>query len=137
VRRLLLSVARLYPDKWRKRYGGEFTALLEDMRPQWTDLFDVLRGGLMAWFTWSKVAGLLALAGLAGAFNATYISQAARWTSGVTLFVSKPDGAAASEGVSEVAMEVLATPSLAAIIASATSIKRSAREVRSIRQSIV
>jgi len=72
----------------------------------------------MAWFTWSKVAGLLALAGLAGAFSATYISQAARWTSGVTLFVSTPDGAAALQGLSELAKDALATPSLAAIIRS-------------------
>ena len=61
---------------------------------------------------------MLALAGLAGAFSATYISQAARWTSGVALFVSTPDGAAALQGLSELAKDALATPSLAAIIRS-------------------
>jgi len=64
VRRLLHFLARLYPETWWHRYGAEFTALLEDIRPRWTDVVDVLKGGFMAWFTWSKFVGLLALAGL-------------------------------------------------------------------------
>jgi hypothetical protein len=68
----------------------------------------------MAWFTWSKVAGLLALTGLAVAFGVTYLPRPARWTSEVTLFVVARDGT--SEGVSGLANVALASPSLAAII---------------------
>ena len=63
----------------------------------------------MAWFTWSKVGGLLALTGLAVAFGLTYLPRPARWTSGVTLFAFAQDGEVA-KGVSELAKDALATP---------------------------
>jgi hypothetical protein len=69
----------------------------------------------VAWFTWSKFVGLLALAGLAVAFGVTYLPRPARWTSGVNFAVRTQDGGAA-EHFSEIAKGVLATPSLAAII---------------------
>jgi hypothetical protein len=31
--RLIRFIARFYPRSWRERYGAEFTALLEDVRP--------------------------------------------------------------------------------------------------------
>jgi len=37
---------RLYPAWWRRRYGREFAALLDDVDPGWVDLFDVMRGAV-------------------------------------------------------------------------------------------
>jgi TonB family protein len=42
MRTLLRWAARLYPDEWRARYGGEFDALLEDISPSFGDVCDVL-----------------------------------------------------------------------------------------------
>jgi hypothetical protein len=39
---------RLYPRRWRERYGDEFAALLEDVRPGPRATLDVLVSGLLA-----------------------------------------------------------------------------------------
>jgi nitrite reductase/ring-hydroxylating ferredoxin subunit len=39
---------RLYPRRWRERYGGEFEALLEDRPPGVREVVDVARGALDA-----------------------------------------------------------------------------------------
>jgi hypothetical protein len=36
----------LYPRRWRERYGVEFDALLDDVRPGWRELANVLKGAL-------------------------------------------------------------------------------------------
>jgi hypothetical protein len=46
MRRAIQFMLRLYPAPWRERYRGEFEALLEQMRPGWRDVFDVLRGAV-------------------------------------------------------------------------------------------
>jgi hypothetical protein len=45
VRWLLL----LYPRRWRRRYGDEFLALIQDRGVSSSVIFDVLRGALDAW----------------------------------------------------------------------------------------
>lgn len=45
MRRLLLG---LYPEAWRRRYGVEMSALLEDNPPGLAATFDLLRGALLA-----------------------------------------------------------------------------------------
>jgi hypothetical protein len=77
-------LARLYPSSWRKRYGSEFDALLEDSKPSAHDTFDVLCGALkMQMTTWSfgrvtlasTVAGMLVAVALSLALPAHYLSQ--------------------------------------------------------------
>ncbi len=46
MKRLSQLLARLYPAKWRERYGDEFDALIEDSRASWRSTFDILRGAL-------------------------------------------------------------------------------------------
>lgn len=46
MKSLVRSVARLYPRRWRDRYGTEFDAVLQDGDPDLWDLFDVLKGAL-------------------------------------------------------------------------------------------
>ena len=73
MRQLIRWTARLYPAPWRERYGEELDALVEDIQPQWEDLFNVLLGALrMQMTTWNslKILAAVALAGalLAGVF---------------------------------------------------------------------
>jgi LPS O-antigen subunit length determinant protein (WzzB/FepE family) len=73
MRQLIRWTTRLYPAPWRRRYGEELDALIEDIRPQWKDLFNVLLGALqMQMTTWNslKVVAAVVLAGalLAGVF---------------------------------------------------------------------
>jgi uncharacterized protein involved in exopolysaccharide biosynthesis len=60
-------LARLYPASWRGRYGNEFDALLEDVRPNLRDSLDVLTGALKMQMTASGFGKIAALFGLAGA----------------------------------------------------------------------
>ena len=46
MRRLALWVARLYPRRWRARYGEEFGALLEQAPLTWRTVLDVFSGAL-------------------------------------------------------------------------------------------
>lgn len=41
MKRLALWLARLYPRRWRERYGEEFDALIEDADLSFRDLFDI------------------------------------------------------------------------------------------------
>jgi hypothetical protein len=45
--RLVLLAMRLYPRRWRDRYGAEFEALLEDVPQRWNVTVDVAMGGLV------------------------------------------------------------------------------------------
>jgi hypothetical protein len=85
MKRAMSFLARLYPKSWRKRYGPEFDALLEDSKPSARDIFDVFCAALkMQMRTWSfervtlagSVAGLLLALALSLALRAHYLSQA-------------------------------------------------------------
>jgi uncharacterized protein involved in exopolysaccharide biosynthesis len=70
MRQLILWTARLYPAVWRERYGEELDALIEDIQPEWEDLFNVLLGALrMQMTTWNYLK-IVAAVGLAGALLA-------------------------------------------------------------------
>ena len=58
---LLRILARLYPAAWRKRYGDEFEALIEDARPGLGGALDILKGALAMQFTsWTPLRVLAA-----------------------------------------------------------------------------
>lgn len=66
MKRLFRLAARLYPSWWRQRYASEFEALLDDMKPGWRELFNVINGALTMQI---KTLGTIPVAGaLAGAF---------------------------------------------------------------------
>jgi hypothetical protein len=79
---------RLYPASWRKRYGAEFEALLDDAKPSARDASDVFWGALkMQMTTWSfgrivltcSVAGILVATAIIFALQVNYASQAVLW----------------------------------------------------------
>jgi hypothetical protein len=85
MKRVLNALILLYPKSWRNRYRNEFGALLDDVRPSWRTLFDVLGGALKMqmriWSPW-KVVPAFAMMGVlfAAAFTLTipkrYVSTA-------------------------------------------------------------
>jgi hypothetical protein len=46
IRRPIGRGTRLYPSRWRSRYGRGFLALVRDMRPGGADVWDVLRAAM-------------------------------------------------------------------------------------------
>jgi hypothetical protein len=86
MKRTLRRLVWLYPSAWRERYGDEFEALLDEIKPTWRTLFDVLGGATKMQFkmgsAWRAVAacgvvGLLAAVGFAGRMPERYVSTAA------------------------------------------------------------
>jgi uncharacterized protein involved in exopolysaccharide biosynthesis len=58
---------RVYPAKWRARYGEEFEALLEDSSSGWPIVFDLLKGAIRMQLSipsFPKLALMLSFAGL-------------------------------------------------------------------------
>jgi len=84
MKRILELLARLYPPNWRRRYGAEFDALLEDAAPSARDILDLLWGAFkMQITTWSfgritvagSLAGVLVAAAISFAVPLHYLSQ--------------------------------------------------------------
>jgi len=84
MKRAIRFLARLYPSSWRRRYGAEFDALLEDAAPSARDAFDVFSGALkMQATTWTfgrivlagVVTGILMAAAFSVALPAHYLSH--------------------------------------------------------------
>jgi capsular polysaccharide biosynthesis protein len=74
MKRALWLLARLYPVAWRKRYGMEFDALLEDVPHNLRTLLDVFEGAFkMQLKSWSGVR-LVAALGVAGIIVAACVS---------------------------------------------------------------
>jgi uncharacterized protein involved in exopolysaccharide biosynthesis len=85
MKTLVRWAARLYPAAWRARYGAEMAALLEDVGPGGSDLWDIVRGALsmqmMSLSFWKILAGCAGAGVLAaGIWSATlperYVSTA-------------------------------------------------------------
>ena len=88
MRRWLTLAARLYPRAWRERYGAEFDALMEDVRPDWRELANVVRGALVMHLTngiaWWKLAAITAAAG-AAIGGVAVLSMPGRYVSSATV----------------------------------------------------
>jgi hypothetical protein len=83
--RVTRFLARLYPSSWRKRYGAEFDALLEDATLKPRDAFDILWGAFrMQLTTWTfgritlacALIGVLASVAISFTWPAHYVSEA-------------------------------------------------------------
>jgi uncharacterized protein involved in exopolysaccharide biosynthesis len=84
MKRTIRFLSQLYPSRWRKRYGAEFNALLEDAKLSADDLFDIFWGAFkMQMTTWSfgritlacSVAGILLAVAVSFAVPVHYVSQ--------------------------------------------------------------
>ena len=66
MKRWLRIAAHLYPAAWRRRYGVEFDAMLEDAGTGWNDVFDILKGALTMQLTFWNLKTIIATFGLIG-----------------------------------------------------------------------
>lgn len=89
---------RLYPRRWRQRYGPELEALIEDANLGWRGVWDVARGGITMRMTpqW----GIAVVAALVGAVvgGAIWLNLPGQYESSVTLRLDH--GALSSPGSS-------------------------------------
>jgi uncharacterized protein involved in exopolysaccharide biosynthesis len=123
MKRTMRFLVWLYPASWRKRYGAELEALLEDTTPSARDASDVLWGALkMQMTTWRfgritlacSVAGMLVAAAIFFALPAHYVSQ-------TVLIVTPADGPTSTGEsgrslVSNLARDIFSREYLASVI---------------------
>jgi hypothetical protein len=74
MRKIIHLAVRLYPARWRERYGPEFDALLEDINPGFGDLLNVVKGALLLQVSLSNVPLMAAAFALVGIFVAGLVS---------------------------------------------------------------
>jgi hypothetical protein len=74
MKHLIQWAARLYPRAWRKRYGEEFAALLEDTGPQARDTWDIAKEALSMQIQRTAALAVIGtmLGGLAGGLISLY-----------------------------------------------------------------
>jgi len=103
MRRLLRLAAHVYPAAWRDRYGAEFQALLDETKPGWGDILDVLNGGLQMRFRHTHPAVTGAVFGIICAVGAAAITftVANRFASTGTMTV-RPGAASATSRLEDV-----------------------------------
>jgi len=111
---------RCYPAAWRKRYGTEFAALLEDVGPGWRDWWDVTRGGLKMRLKWNFATVLTACALLGAAVAGGWAyREPNKFVSTAVLRVNRPEGmteAALLERLQQAQTAVLSRTSLAQLM---------------------
>jgi hypothetical protein len=114
-------MARLYPSPWRRRYGAEFEALLEDRELKWRDVLDVFMGALKMQVSFWNARNITLVCGFAGLILATggsfaipneYVSRAIMRVS----FSGKTDPADQAGRISALISQALSRHSLSEII---------------------
>jgi hypothetical protein len=98
MKRLMRTFARWYPA-WRRRYGDEFEALLEDSGATWRGALDVLRGALMMHLNTRssiKIVVLATLIGLVVGAAASFLTPAG-YSAGVAFLITVPKGGNAGQ----------------------------------------
>ncbi len=66
MNKIVHFAVRLYPSKWRARYGHEFDALLEDINAGFGDLVNIVKGALITQLSRSNVPLMAGACGLLG-----------------------------------------------------------------------
>jgi hypothetical protein len=93
MRRLIRIAARWYPVWWRRRYGNEFDALLDDVTPGWRDVVDVFAGAITMQIKTLGMPVALALVGAAiGAVVATRLPPLYASTATIQFTSADPAG---------------------------------------------
>ena len=97
MKRVLRFLIYLYPAWWRRRYGRELEALLEDSGSRWRDVWDLFRGAMemqMSKWTFGAIVLACGIAGLALAGAAAF-AMPYQYRSTAILKMETPQGAPA------------------------------------------
>jgi capsular polysaccharide biosynthesis protein len=120
MRRWIAWSAKLYPRRWRERYGVEFDALMEEVEPDWHELLNVLGGALKMQIksetAYWKLAAILAAIGAAVALGMS-LRLPPRYVSTARLQVTvPPSNQQAAVDIQTFQSEILSRASLAELI---------------------
>jgi uncharacterized protein involved in exopolysaccharide biosynthesis len=130
MRRWIALAANFYPQRWRERYGDEFLALLEDVRPTWRMCADVWRGAIQMQLrtgtAYWKLAGAMAVVGAIVAAGVSFSVPPRYVSSAILQITPTPDPVRpalaltlqdrAASQVAQMEEEILSRGQLAAII---------------------
>ncbi len=125
MNQLATWMMRLYPTRWRKRYGDELDALLAESGADARIVADLLKGGIrMQFSTWSfpKLAVVLCLAGvlLCGGLSLLlpneYMSRATMQITPVQISDDVTNALTLNERIQQIQQTVLSRTSLAAMV---------------------
>jgi len=128
MKRCLRWFARLYPAAWRTRYGWEFDALLDDLRPTWRDILDIIHGAVLMQLSTpaaylklgavSAVLGAILAAGYSFTIPRRYVSTAILRIGTVPGFSGTPSKwhVLALSRLNRIEQEILSRGSLAEMI---------------------
>ena len=115
---VLKVLARLYPAEWRRRYGVEYEALLEEGTPRVRDVVDVFWGAFkMQMTSWSFVRIVL-VCSVCGALAAVAVSFVApkRYLSQTLILVQTPEPQAIDKYLAGQVKDLLSPEFLTSII---------------------
>jgi uncharacterized protein involved in exopolysaccharide biosynthesis len=130
MKRWILAASQFYPRDWRREYGDEFDALLEDIKPGWKVFANVLKGAITMQITkgtsWLKIAGAVAVAGGLVAAGISFTTPPRYVSTAVMQIAPQPDPLRpaspevlkrrAAEHLQQMQIEMLSRTSLAEII---------------------
>ena len=93
MKRILQFLTRLYPAWWRRRYGPELEALLEDLGSSWRDVWDLFQGAIQMQMSKLSFGRVVMVCGIAGLVVASVIvfSIPSRYVSFVFLKIPARD----------------------------------------------
>jgi hypothetical protein len=121
MKRLARHLIRLYPASWRRRYGEEFEALLEDSSPGIQGILDLMKGAIKMRLTvpsFPRLALLLSTGGLLTGLGVSFVVTP-QYVSTCTLMLIATPGSPEPD-VRPVALElqqgILTRASLSAVI---------------------
>lgn len=120
MRNLLHFAARMYPRTWRERYSEEFAAFLEDLRPHWKDVFDILRGGIKMQLARVNPITILAASVLLGGLAAAgfWYTAPTKWRSEAVVSVRPSDvQRLPTDAVAEMSKRAFSNSQVAGVIA--------------------
>lgn len=66
MKRVLRFLIKFYPAWWRRRYGRELEALLEDSGSSWLDVWDLFQGAMQMQMSKLSFGSIMTICGLAG-----------------------------------------------------------------------
>jgi hypothetical protein len=131
MKRTALALTNLYPASWRRRYGDEFQALLEQCPPRPRMLLNTAAGAAGAWLRWPAIAGPVS-ARLRGALTAVL------WGGLTVLFVAagfvKSEIPATHPAVNAVGHALVAVSYAAALLMAAGAVGPAVAVARRARQ---
>jgi capsular polysaccharide biosynthesis protein len=118
MRPLIRFLAKLYPPSWRRRYGAEFDALLEDVEPNAKTALNLISGATFMQIRSWNVGTILIAAGLVGVLVGLGVTLTIpkRYQSQSTISITGPITQETRDAINSIANNVLSRDSLTRVV---------------------